>query len=158
MNDGDALGVKLGEARKAEPSRTLPTGRVEFRKAQLPGSGTKEAVAKEAIPSKPIDHAKAAPVKAKAAVVRAQAGAAILRGPMLEESFADQIDEVFRTLRGPAGAQSKLDSSLSLRIGGLERTCHITEAQKDKLRLAGRGDIKRFFDKVEAAGESSSRR
>ena len=37
-----------------------------------------------------------------------------------------------------------------LRIDDLERTCGITEAQKNKLRLAGRGDIKRFFDKVEA--------
>ena len=37
-----------------------------------------------------------------------------------------------------------------MRIDDLDRVCRITEAQKNKLRLAGRGDIKRFFDKVEA--------
>ena len=63
----------------------------------------------------------------------------------------DQMDQwVFGRLGGSAGARSKLDSSLLVRIEDLERVCGITEAQKNKLRLAGRGDIKRFFDKVEA--------
>ena len=31
----------------------------------------------------------------------------------------------------------------------LERTCGLTPVQKKKLMLAGRGDIKRFFDHVE---------
>ena len=56
---------------------------------------------------------------------------------------------VFGRLGGSAGARNKLDSSLLLRIEDLARTCNITEAQKNKLRLAGRGDIKRFYDQVE---------
>ena len=69
----------------------------------------------------------------------------------MREQIVDRIDRyMFARLGGSAGAQSKLDSSLLLRIEDLERTCQITGAQKDKLRLAGRGDIKRFFDKVGA--------
>jgi hypothetical protein len=70
----------------------------------------------------------------------------INQGPNLE-----QMDQwVFGRYGGSGGARNKLDSSLLVRIQDLERACGITEAQKQKLRLAGRGDIKRFFDKVEA--------
>lgn len=63
----------------------------------------------------------------------------------------DQMDQwVFGRLGGSAGARNKLDASLLVRIDDLDRVCGITAAQKHKLRLAGRGDIKRFFDKVEA--------
>jgi hypothetical protein len=63
----------------------------------------------------------------------------------------DQMDQwVFGRLGGSAGAHAKLDSALLLRIEAVDRVCRITEVQKNKLRLAGRGDIKRFFDKVEA--------
>ena len=85
------------------------------------------------------NNARPAPVNAMAAVMIPQA-----------HNF-DQMDQwVFGRLGGSAGARSKLDSSLLLRIDDLDRVCRITEAQKNKLRLAGRGDIKRFFDKVEA--------
>ena len=84
------------------------------------------------------EHATAQPVNAMAAVMIPQA-----------QNF-DQMDQwVFGRLGGSAGARTKLDSSLLLRIDDLDRVCKITEAQKNKLRLAGRGDIKRFFDKVE---------
>ena len=46
-------------------------------------------------------------------------------------------------------ARNKLDSFLSLNVEDLERTCGLTPVQKKKLLLAGRGDIKRFFDRVE---------
>lgn len=42
-----------------------------------------------------------------------------------------------------------LDSLLSMRIADVDRACGLTEPQRKKLRLAGRGDIKRFFDRVE---------
>ncbi len=72
--------------------------------------------------------------------------AVIAQAPNLE-----QMDQwVFGRYGGSGGARNKLDSSLLVRIQDLERACGITEAQKKKLRLAGRGDIKRFFDKVEA--------
>ncbi len=63
----------------------------------------------------------------------------------------NQVDQwVFGRLGGSAGAHGKIDFSLLLCIQDLDRTCGLTEAQKNKLRLAGRGDIKRFFDRVEA--------
>ena len=46
-------------------------------------------------------------------------------------------------------ARTRFDSALALRIDDLERACGVTEAQKKKLKLAGRGDIKRIFDRVE---------
>ena len=46
-------------------------------------------------------------------------------------------------------ARNKLDSMLTLHVDGLERTCGLTPLQKKKLLLAGRGDIKRFFDQID---------
>ena len=46
-------------------------------------------------------------------------------------------------------ARNKLDSLLTLNVDDLERTCGLTPVQKKKLLLAGRGDIKRFFDRIE---------
>jgi len=37
---------------------------------------------------------------------------------------------------------------LTLRIDDIDRSCGLTESQKKKLHLAGRGDITRFFDRV----------
>ncbi len=48
-----------------------------------------------------------------------------------------------------AGARNKLDSLLTLHVDDLERNCNLTPVQKKKLLLAGRGDIKRFFDRIE---------
>ncbi len=65
---------------------------------------------------------------------------------------ADQVDQwVFGRLGGSAPARGKLDSYLALRIDDFERTLGLTELQKKKLELAGRGDIKRFFDRVQEA-------
>jgi hypothetical protein len=41
------------------------------------------------------------------------------------------------------------DSELSLTVEALDRTCRLTEAQKEKLRLAGRGDYARFKQEIE---------
>jgi len=46
-------------------------------------------------------------------------------------------------------ARNRLDSLLTLHVDDLERACGLTPAQKKKFVLAGRGDIKRFFDRVE---------
>lgn len=46
-------------------------------------------------------------------------------------------------------ARNKLESLLTLNVEELTHTCGLTPAQKKKLLLAGRGDIKRFFDRVE---------
>ncbi len=49
----------------------------------------------------------------------------------------------------PGAARNKLDSMLTLNIESLDRTCGLTPFQKKKLTLAGHGDIKRFFDRIE---------
>jgi hypothetical protein len=43
-----------------------------------------------------------------------------------------------------------LGDSFERRVEIVDRICRLTDAQKSKLRLAGRGDIKRFFDRIEA--------
>lgn len=50
-----------------------------------------------------------------------------------------------------AGARKRLDTMLGLQIDAIDRACNLTEAQKQKLQLAGRGDIKRFFSRFEDA-------
>jgi hypothetical protein len=60
--------------------------------------------------------------------------------------------------RNADAARTRLESLLALEIDRLDKQCTTTdaqeqkvalsEAQKKKLRLAGQGDIKRFFDKV----------
>jgi hypothetical protein len=69
---------------------------------------------------------------------------------MVHLSNLDQVDNwVFGRFGGSAVARTRFDSALALRIDDLERVCGVTEAQKKKLKLAGRGDIKRIFDRVE---------
>ena len=74
-----------------------------------------------------------------------------MRGVMVQQmANVEQVDQwIFGRLGGSGGARTKLDSSLKLRIEDLDRKCHISDLQKKKLLLAGRGDIKRFFDKIE---------
>jgi hypothetical protein len=81
---------------------------------------------------------------------KAQA-AAKMRGVMVQQmANVEQVDQwVFGRFGGSGGARNKLDSSLKLRIEDLDRSCHISDLQKKKLLLAGRGDVKRFFDKIE---------
>ncbi|MFI5459489.1 MAG: hypothetical protein ACHRXM_29030 [Isosphaerales bacterium] len=69
---------------------------------------------------------------------------------MVQQPNVDQVDNwVFGRFGGSAVARTRFDSALALRIDDLERTCGVTEAQKKKLKLAGRGDVKRVFDRVE---------
>jgi hypothetical protein len=51
---------------------------------------------------------------------------------------------------GP-GAHARWEARLSAEIDRIEQVCRLTEDQKRKLQLAGRGDIKRSFDRVEDA-------
>jgi hypothetical protein len=77
-----------------------------------------------------------------------EAGAVIAQPAfMLSDQNFDQW--VYGGGRNAASARSRLDSLLALQVEDVERTCALTEAQKKKLQLAGRGDVKRFFDRVE---------
>jgi hypothetical protein len=57
-----------------------------------------------------------------------------------------------RTVYGnltPERARDKLDSLLRMKVASLEQSAAISPAQKERLALAGRGDIKRIFDRIE---------
>lgn len=58
---------------------------------------------------------------------------------------------VFQNDGNAAMARKRLDALLTLQVDDVDRACHLTETQKKKLLLAGRGDIKRFFDKCDVA-------
>ena len=63
-----------------------------------------------------------------------------------EETF-DQW--VFGNMGGAGTNRTRLESMLALQIEDVERACSLTPAQKKKLQLAGRGDLKRFYESVE---------
>jgi hypothetical protein len=51
---------------------------------------------------------------------------------------------------GLALARIRLDARLGSKIASIDRVCQLSDAQKQKLELAGRGDIKRLFDFVDS--------
>jgi hypothetical protein len=64
---------------------------------------------------------------------------------------ADQTFDqwVFGNVRNVTGTRLRFESYVKLRIDEIDRACHLTDDQKKKLALAGRGDLKRLFDRVE---------
>jgi hypothetical protein len=71
--------------------------------------------------------------------------------PVAQQVMSDQQFEqwVFQPYTNEAGARQRLESLLAMRIEDIGRACNLTEAQKKKLQLAGRGDINRYFDRYE---------
>ena len=68
-------------------------------------------------------------------------------GFMMQEANFDQW--IFQGSGNAANGRSRINSHLKLKLDELDRVCVLTEAQKQKLTLAARGDMKRFFDQVE---------
>ena len=56
---------------------------------------------------------------------------------------------VFQGMRNGQGGRERVEARLDIQVAELDRLCSLSEAQKEKLRLAARGDISRFFDSVE---------
>jgi len=94
-------------------------------------------------------------IAAAAGVVRAQDDEEVENKPPAEPQqqfmVADEnFDQWVFGGRGTAAViRKRFDSQLMLQVEEIERTCGISELQKKKLQLAGRGDIKRLFDRVE---------
>ena len=61
--------------------------------------------------------------------------------------FTDEQFEqwVFQQYGNALTARARLKESLELYTEDVDRACGLSDAQKQKLRLAGRGDIERFF-------------
>jgi hypothetical protein len=62
---------------------------------------------------------------------------------------AAPVEEAWAFGMKRADAQAQVESRLTLEIERIERSCRITEEQKRKLQLAGRGDLKRLLDRVD---------
>jgi hypothetical protein len=56
---------------------------------------------------------------------------------------------VFGNVRGPSAAVSRFQKLLEMQIDEVDRACNLSDGQKTKLQLAGRGDIKRYFDRID---------
>jgi hypothetical protein len=92
---------------------------------------------------------------------------AALNGPKAEidnqksDQHVTNARNAFDTiLFGPQHAdtiRTRLDRLLALKIESIEKIYGLTDAQSQKLELAGRGDIKRFFDRVESCREDFPR-
>jgi len=66
------------------------------------------------------------------------------------EIAAEQFDQwVFQGHTQPSQVLAQLNSQLELQIEAVHAACNLREDQKQKLRLAGSGDIKRFLDDVD---------
>jgi hypothetical protein len=56
---------------------------------------------------------------------------------------------VFGARGNALAGKTRLESALLVQIENIDRLCSLTEEQRQKLRLAGRGDIKRLLDRIE---------
>lgn len=74
-------------------------------------------------------------------------------GAPVQETF--EIDEenfdqwIFSNMQNARMARQWLDSMVALKIESMDAICSLTEDQKAKIRLAGKGDIQRFSNHVE---------
>jgi hypothetical protein len=66
-----------------------------------------------------------------------------------DEQFEGWVFQDYNS--GPGEARRKYDALLNLQVEEIDRVCRLTEEQKKKLQLIGRGDIKRLFDAFEKA-------
>jgi len=64
---------------------------------------------------------------------------------------------VFGNGSEPVSAKRHLDSLLDQKLASIDQICHLTHAQKQKLDLTGRGDIKRFINRIDEIGTQYQR-
>src|SRR4051794_1583611 len=57
--------------------------------------------------------------------------------------------KLFGNLGTVASARVRAEALLRLQVDEVDRVARLTEAQRRRLELAGRGDLRRFFDRVE---------
>src|SRR4029453_6610304 len=57
---------------------------------------------------------------------------------------------VFRYGQNPHSVRMQLENALELELDAVDRAAALVDAERSKLRLAGQGDIQRYFESVEA--------
>jgi hypothetical protein len=70
---------------------------------------------------------------------------------VMQPAFTDENFEqwVFQNQGNAANGRKRIETMLALQTDDADRVCSLSDIQKKKLQLAGRGDIKRFFDRVD---------
>ncbi len=69
--------------------------------------------------------------------------------PITDQTVASEFNVLAYGHGDPEGARRRLESRLKSRIDQVDRACKISEEQRTKLAVAGRGDIKRAFARAE---------
>lgn len=105
-------------------------------------------------------------------VVEPNAAEPVVRDPFLFDPEPEDLDEqggrggfaahrfemneaqingwIFQDGMDPAGARKRLEDQLETLVASLSELCGLSAEQEAKLRLAGGGDLERFYDQVEA--------
>src|SRR5262245_20658009 len=86
-------------------------------------------------------------IRAQQAQNQAAREVIVQAAPVMSEDNFNQL--LFRNQGNPEAARKRLEVVLALRADAVDRVCSLSDVQKKKLKLAGRGDIKRFFDQIE---------
>jgi hypothetical protein len=74
---------------------------------------------------------------------------AVQQGAWTEEQFDALVDQIVSEINDRDSAdRGRLNDQLALKLDWVEATCKTSEAQRKKLQIAGRGDIKRFLDEM----------
>jgi hypothetical protein len=79
------------------------------------------------------------------------AEAAVEERVFIDEANFDQW--IFQGRGDTNTARQRIQSALQLQIDEVHRVCDLSADQTEKLKLAGKGDTKRFFEEVEVARE-----
>jgi len=72
--------------------------------------------------------------------------------PQFEVSEGAVYDRAFGEGTDRAAGYEQLDTLLRQKIAIVDQVCGLTDTQKQKLRLAGRGDARRLFDRLDKIG------
>jgi hypothetical protein len=67
-----------------------------------------------------------------------------------EQAFNNIEGNVFQQHGTAKQARTSIETRLKLQIDELHRICELNDAQRQKLKLAGSNDVRRFFDEFEA--------
>jgi hypothetical protein len=123
--------------------------------APLESSLVKPSAAAHAKPSQDHEALAAAEcfLQAAAALAQRVLVAEPQAGPLgqAQPAFADEFDQIVLREKGPQAweaARSRLEAILAKKVAGLDRIYHLSESQKQKLNLAGEGDISRLDGRI----------
>jgi hypothetical protein len=71
------------------------------------------------------------------------------QGAWTDEQFDNWVDQIVSGINErDTPERGRLDGRLTLKLDWIQVSCGITDAQKKKLQIAGRRDIKRFLDEM----------